>query len=159
MDLEKYALVQRGNRKLKKYILSITLFLFIGASSYCQKIETFDSCKYHSNIFKDTCNFSTNLISTSFQYLETNCLSIGCDEELVIDLLGNNIFDKQTIYRRYKVEDKNTLLSSYDYDYYIPYYIWLGCDETCKLNYFPSTQVWLFFKNKKLVKIVKQSFG
>lgn len=137
----------------------LLLLLIINLNLYSQSLTEIDSCNYYSKIFKDTCNFKNGLISKSFDYLERNCIQIGCKESCVIELLGNNNFRDGVIYRRYKKDERINTKPSFEYDYYISYFIWMGCDEFCNLDYFPSTKVLLFFKKNKLVKISTKDFG
>lgn len=97
-----------------------------------------DSCFFYSTIFKDSCHFckSTYYDKNCFNYLEKYCLKIGESEDQIINLLGPNYVDTIYRYRR----DQNAVIPkdfSLEFDYYIPYYVYLGCHDACEINCFP----------------------
>lgn len=146
------------NRKINGLYLSF-VFLLLNLESYSQVIQC-DSCEYYSCLFKDTCNLCSGLSYESYLYLEKHCIKYGMPEDSIVSLLGLNNFSKNQLHRRTREMELQKLnCIDEDYDYYLPYFIGVSCFNPCELSYFPSTQTWLFFKERRLIKIVYKSYG
>jgi hypothetical protein len=135
--------------------ISFTCYMY----SYAQDTPC-DSCEHHASIFRYTLNFCDGSASLSGRYLEKNCLKTGSSEEYVIKLLGCNDTSGGVVHRVTKEMRPNPFFgAAADCDYYIPYVIHQYCDEDKNLISFPSSQIWLFFKDGILVGISQKSYG
>lgn len=122
-----------------------------------------DSCLFYSQIFQDSCHYCENSYFSRFcfSYLEKHCFKIGDEEQKIINLFGVSHFGYPiTKIIKGNVSDVASSAENLDYDYHISYLVSAaGCVENCQIIYLPTTIIYLFFKDKKLVGSMIKDYG
>ena len=129
----------------------IIFSFFLASSSFGQTTESVDSIQYYGAMYIDTNNYCNGGSWKSIEYLDKNFLIVGITEEKVIEVLGPNRPEIDSVYRFVKnYETRQNGWIAGDFDYYISYrYSWECFDGVQYL--FPGSSLRLFFKDEILV--------
>lgn len=120
-----------------------------------------DSCKIHSQFFKNDSNLCVGMgLSVNFHWLTKNCITISktTDREAEeIFGLGNRIPRRTVTYAQDTGDDQN--YEGRDFDFYWEYGIGFLCDEKGDIIIFPGDYGRIFFKNGVVVNYGPASRG